>query len=285
MKLTNSGEVAVFAQPLNQFQPSKSAYECVAFGCADINFCGAPGGQAGQADQIITLAEAWYAKLTGSNDASNADGMSTGQEYAMLNGLGLRYEALSGDLIEETHSALERGLPVLICGAESSFFDVGLGRVPYAWQPSGNHCIVASGQAGDDFLVRDYANSEFFGYCRQYSTAKMQLVSATAVYPHWMPAPEPTAPAAQLLQAAAYWSSTAHLFGGQALPYDTGIAKSWLAQYEAGKVWGPPVTGEISRDLAGNALTDWSGNQIIAQHFTGGRAEDHAGTIRWYGHP
>lgn len=284
-----SSEVASFVQSLDQFQPGKSGYMCVAYGCADINFCGQPGGQpAGQADQIIALAESWYAKETGSNDASNSAGMTTGQEYTMLAGLGLHYEALSGDLIAQTRAALEKGLPVLICGAESGFYDVGLGKVPYAWPPSGNHCIIASGLVGNDFLVRDYANSEFFGYCRQYSAAKMQLVSATAVWPHWMPKPPPTpptAPAAQLLQAAAYWSSTAHLFGGQAPAYGTGIASSWLAEYKAGRVWGPPISSEISKDLAGNALTNWDGASIVAQMFAWGRAEDNKGIITWYGPP
>ena len=37
------------------------------------------------------------------------------------------------------------GYPVLICGVEASFFDVGMGKVPYPWTPAGNHCIVACG--------------------------------------------------------------------------------------------------------------------------------------------
>jgi hypothetical protein len=181
-----SQEVASFTAPLDQFQPGKSAYECVAFGCADINFCGPPGGSpTGNATQIIGLAEYWYARETGSNDSSNTAGMSSGQEYAVLNGLGLRFHPLGGDLLAATRNALAQGLPVLLCGAETGFFDVALGRVPYAWTPSGNHCIVASGLAGNNLYVRDYANSEFFGYRREYDAAKMRLVSATAVEPHW----------------------------------------------------------------------------------------------------
>lgn len=183
-----AAEVASFVAPLDQFQPGHSAYECVAFGCADIYYSGPPAGQpAGNAAQIVNLAEQWYAKEEGSNDSSNTRGMSLGAEYAVLEGLQLHYEPLSGDLLTATREALGRGLPVLICGAEASFFDVVLGRCPYAWQPAGNHCIVATGIApGGDLYVRDYANSEFFGYRRVYSAARMQLISATAVWPRWM---------------------------------------------------------------------------------------------------
>ena len=179
-------EIASFVAPLDQFQPGKSAYECVAFGCADINFCGPPGGQpTGNAAQIIGQAEYWYAREEGSNAASNTNGMSDGAEYAVLNGMNLRFHPLGGDLLAATRAALAQGLPVLICGAETGFFDIALGRVPYAWTPSGNHCIVASGVVGNNLYVRDYANSEFFGYRREYDAARMRLVSATAVEPHW----------------------------------------------------------------------------------------------------
>lgn len=187
MDLASSGEVASFVAPLDQFQPGKSAYECVAFGCADLYYSGPPAGQpAGSAAQIISVAESWYARETGSNDASNTAGMSDRQEYDVLNHLGLKFEPLSGDLLAGTRAALARGLPVLICGAEVGFFDVDLGRVPYLWSPSGNHCIIASGLMGNNLLVRDYANSEFFGYRRVYNAARMNLVSATVVWPRWM---------------------------------------------------------------------------------------------------
>ncbi len=181
-------EVASFVAPLDQFQAGKSVDMCVAFGCADIYFSADPSSTpTASAGQIVGLAETWYAREEGSDASSNTNGMSAPAEYAMLEGLGLHYQGLSGDLIAATRDALGRGLPVLICGAEAGFFDVALGGVPYAWSPIYNHCIVASGLAPNgNFYVRDYANSEFFGYRRVYSASAMRLVSATAVTPRWM---------------------------------------------------------------------------------------------------
>lgn len=180
-------EVAGFIAPLDQFQAGKSVDMCVAFGCADIFYSSEPtSNPTATAGQIVGLAEQWYAREEGSDGAGNTNGMSIGAEYAMLDGLNLHYEALSGDLVAATREALARGLPVLITGAEAGFFDVTLGRVPYAWPPIYNHCIVASGLASNgNFYVRDYANSEFFGYRRVYSASAMRLISATAVWPRW----------------------------------------------------------------------------------------------------
>lgn len=91
-------------------------------------------------------------------------------------------------------------------------------------------------------------------------------------------------------QALAYWNSTtaggippggnapvvAGIFpAGFAPGYNTGIAKSWQAEYQAGRTWGPPLSYEF-------ATVDWNGAPIVAQMFAGGRAEFSNGVCRWY---
>src|SRR5258708_40146865 len=78
----------------------------------------------------------------------------------------------------------------MLCGAETGMYDIGLGDiVPYAWTPTGNHCIVVSGvDANGNFLVHDCASIAPSGVRpgpRTYDASKLQIVSATAVIPPW----------------------------------------------------------------------------------------------------
>src|SRR5437016_3400318 len=109
--LNSHGEVSDFLD-VSQFIPGKSAYECVSYGGAIIKYCGAPGaGSIGSVLQASNLAQFWYGKETGSTDASNASGMSLQQEYDMLKGMGLSYQALDVS-VQAVKDALSQGLPV-----------------------------------------------------------------------------------------------------------------------------------------------------------------------------
>jgi N-acetyl-anhydromuramyl-L-alanine amidase AmpD len=71
------------------------------------------------------------------------------------------------------------------------------------------------------------------------------------------------------------WNSTAHLFGGRPLPYNTGIAKAWQSIYLSGKNMPAPTTAEF-------ASVDWSGNPITVQLFSTIRCEWVNGQAHWY---
>lgn len=185
--LNSKGEIADFVD-VSQFIPGRSAYECVAYSAALIYYAGLPGhGPTGTALQASNLAQYWYGREEGSNLASNTNGMSLDALYNMLQGMGLTYQPLDAD-ISTIHNAFEfGGVPIMLCGAETGMYDLGLGdRVPYAWTPTGNHCIVISGVRSDgNLLVHDCANVSSAGVRpgpRVYDASKLQIVSATAVH-------------------------------------------------------------------------------------------------------
>ncbi len=197
MNVSASGEVAAFVD-VSQFEVGRSAYECVAFAAALCEYMGAPGGRpAGLPAQVAASAESWYGRLTGSTVPSNMLGVSLEQLHVMLSGMDLRWNnlAISGNSnhasdIALVKASLAAGKPVLICGAETGFYDIALGdRVPYAWTPTGNHAIVATGLASDgNLLVRDTANIGPQGVRpgpRRYDVSKMFLVSGTEIIPAW----------------------------------------------------------------------------------------------------
>ena len=73
------------------------------------------------------------------------------------------------------------------------------------------------------------------------------------------------------------WNSTAFLFGGTALPYNTGIAQSWHNIYVNQQTNMPPPT---TREFAS---VDWNGNPIIVQFFGTVRCEwDTSAHAHWY---
>jgi len=95
--------------------------------------------------------------------------------------------------------------------------------------------------------------------------------------------------ASQKIQAEDYWNATtageipvggnapvtAGIFpAGHAPSYQTGIAQSWQSEYQAGHVWGPPLSYEF-------ASVTWDGKAIVAQMFAGGRCE-WDGSAHWY---
>jgi hypothetical protein len=192
------GEVATFVD-VSQFETGESAFECVAFSAALCKYMGAPDGEpTGSPEDVDQLADLWYGKLTGNIDPSNTFGMSLDQLHSMLDGIGLHWRDLAIDAnsahesdIANVKASLLAGKPVLICGHEDSFYDMDLGdKVPYAWTPTGNHCIVATGIASDgNLLVRDMANVGPHGLRpgpRRYDINHMFLISGTEIEPYWL---------------------------------------------------------------------------------------------------
>jgi hypothetical protein len=197
MLLSRSGEVATFVE-ISQFEPGESAFECVAFAATLCKYMGVPDGRpAGGPEEVDRAADYWYGRLTGGIAAANTAGMSLEQLHIMLDGLGLRWRNLPIDAnsahasdIDQVKASLGCGRPVIICGSETGFHDLALGdRVPYSWQPSGNHAIVASGIASDgNLLVRDMANVGPHGLRpapRHYDVSAMFLISGTEIIPPW----------------------------------------------------------------------------------------------------
>lgn len=296
VQLNNAGEVADFVNE-SQFELGESAFECVAFSAALIKYAGEPGhGPTGTGEQIDQLADQWYSKEEGSAAVSNMNGMSLDAEYNMLGGMGLKFHALPisdssqpADDLTNVKAWLRLGYPVMICGAEAGFFDLAMGDVvPYAWPPSGNHCIVACGIASDgNLLVRDTASIAPMGVRpgpRHYDAGRMHLVSGTAVEVSWLPSlPANFNPLAQEAnphmdtQAQDVWNMFLKGIGQQPLSYVTGIARSWQQNYlhlNAGSPLGPETS-----------TVDWNGVAIQYQLFSGGvHAEystvDHK--VRWY---
>jgi len=192
VQLNSRGEVADFWD-VNQFQSGRSAFECCAYAASLCKYCGEPGhGPSGTVLEASNQAQYFYGLEEGSNLASNTNGMSLQALYNMLQGMRLSSH-VSPPTLQYVKAWLGVGYPVLICGAETGMYDIGLGDVvPYSWEPTGNHCIVASGIAPDgNLLVHDTANIGPTGVRpgpRIYDAAKLQLVSATAIAVPWLPA-------------------------------------------------------------------------------------------------
>jgi len=266
-------EVASFVQPFNQFLPAGqvSVYRCVEAGIADIYYSGPPGkAPAGTVAEVEALESSLYTTVVGPDVPSDVNGTTLPEEYAALTKVNPPLKFLVLNTIDDVkHASQNLRLPILFCGPESGMFDVGLGRVPYAWQPSGNHCIVISDYlANGNVIVRDYANSEFFGYAREYKLTQ-GMVSATAVYPRWF-VTNPGSDPAFLLNL---WSATA-LFIGGVPDYNTGIAETWKRDVSQGLWRGAPLMHE--------GKTIWKGKQVPWQLFTAGFYTDEGGVHYWH---
>jgi hypothetical protein len=185
----------------DQFVPGHSAYECGYYAVAMVTSM-APVGKSPvkSPGQISADAQSWYAAdHGGDNSAANQDGMSLEQLYNLLNRLGIKYEPLTS--IDQIRQAVGvRGHPVIFAGAETGFFDLGLGgRIPYPWTPQGNHVIVITGLDGGNFLVRDSANIAPPNILRPgprvYDASKLQPVSITEIIPPFATSPAFNVPA------------------------------------------------------------------------------------------
>ena len=195
--VSSHGEIADF-QDVDQFQPGKSEFECGFFAVAIVkamNEVGKPPVQSVAA--MISEAETWYAQYNDDNSASNDAGMGLQQLYDLIVQVGLHFQAIEID-IDLIRAWIRAGYPVIVTGAETGMYDLGLGDVvPYPWRPAGNHIIVLTGVTRNgDFLVRDSANcTDLFDPTslrpgpRTYDPHWMQLISATVVVPPWLPRP------------------------------------------------------------------------------------------------
>jgi hypothetical protein len=195
---TSGGENAVFIDNIDQLEAGETEDACVAFSASNVWHSVQPGkSNPYSAEDVDQMADNWYTKLTGSID--NSDGMSVPQLQEMLRGMGLSFEEipLSHNVSDDdkVRQALKDGKLVIICAAESSFFDLEIGRAPYSWntQPF-NHCIVGSGLItsgpyANNIWVRDTV-AVSGGYPpstrRPYDIGKMQYVSLHAVIPSWL---------------------------------------------------------------------------------------------------
>ena len=195
--LSPGGEVANFLD-VNQFQPGRTQFACGFFACAIVKAMAQVGYRPAQtAQEMIAEAESWYAQYDGDNSINNMDGMSLQQLYDLLVQIGLHFQAASLDN-ETLRAWLRLGYPVIVAGAENSFYDMELGdTIPYPWHPSGSHIIVLTGvDPNGNFLVRDSANvGDLYNVNslrpgpRHYNAEKLRLVSATVVVPSWLPRP------------------------------------------------------------------------------------------------
>lgn len=261
VQLNSKGEIGDFLD-VNQFIPSRSAYECVAYSAALIKYAGEPGhGPSGTALQASNLAQFWYGKEEGSNLASNTNGMSLDAMYNMLDGMGLQYGKLNMfSVLNGIKTCLELGEPVLLCGHEDSMYDLDLGdRVPYSWTPTGNHAIVVSGVASDgNLLVHDCANIAPTGVRtgpRRYDASKLQIVSATAIKPTWevqivIDINSPGVANYFTQTAPGWWQcKNGKLLHGEILAFYTKVGGYGLCGVSD---LGLPVSNEIALDAKGN---------------------------------
>lgn len=195
--LTNSGEIATF-RDVDQFQPAKTQFACGFFSCALIKAM-APVGQtpAQTVAEMIAEAEQWYAQDNGNDAPDNTNGMTLQELYDLIVQIGLHFQASDTGILA-LRAWLRLGYPVIVAGAETGFYDLGLGDVvPYPWIPNGSHIIVLTGVTADgNFLVRDAANVTDLNNPttlrpgpRKYDAQRLQLSSATAVVPPWKPRP------------------------------------------------------------------------------------------------
>ena len=201
---TSGGENAVFIDNIDQLEPGETEDACVAFSAANVFYATQPGTTNHHTpEDVDQLADKWYVHFTGSITSSS--GLSAAQLQEMLTGMHLSWETIpitsNGNANDEVvRVALRAGKLVIICAAESSFFDLGIGRPPYNWNTKPfNHCIVASGlitsgQWAGNVWVRDTV-AVSGGYQpstrRPYDLGKMQYISLTAVTPAWLQGKKP----------------------------------------------------------------------------------------------
>ena len=195
VETTGHGEV-VAVNEADQFQAGLSQYECGFYACAIALTMAKPGQAPKQsATQIIAEAEKWYAQYNGSDSASNQNGMTTAQEYALLEQVGLHYQEIATN-ISQVIAWVKAGYPILLSVTEASVYDLALGKNPYPWTAAGNHIILVTGATDSGYLVvRDSANCTSLGDPnslrpgpRLYK-ASIQIISATVVVPPWRPRP------------------------------------------------------------------------------------------------
>lgn len=309
VKLTATREVAQFVSGADQFISGLSVEMCVAMVGSLVWHATAPGTQNNYtASDVQNLGVQWYSTETG--NSTNQNGMSLAQEQDMYTRMGLKFVALpisatsdhASDMANVTN-ALKQGYICAICGAETGFVYLNGDKVPYAWPPSGNHCIVATGiDSSGNFIVRDLASlvaadNYTPDTLQVYDNSKMDLVSGLAIIPSWLgiamvpQVPESNAnfdKEAQICwasyfnelenQVSAFAKAAKINLSGFSLsvpPINTGIYHAWYTAWKCGKQFGPALTHEY------NSVNN-QGKPIIVQEFAHARCEWSNGTARFY---
>lgn len=265
--LTASGEVAQFIDD-NQFGPGQSVDKCGPESVSMVWHSVAPGQHNPySASDVHAMAHKDYEEFIGPDVASDQGGTSNATLYKMLEAHGFKYTP-GPATIAWVKEQLAQRLIVIIGIVEASVVDNGLGASPYNWNTTGlTHVVTASGAGRPgELLVRDTANIGPEGVRpgpRHYDANKLELVSATAVYPSWIEAPKPP-PVDPDAEAIAAWNA-----GGLAkAPYVAGhgIPDSYVEQYHAGRYLGYPIGPETNNQINGVkhvlqpftcALADW----------------------------
>lgn len=202
VQLTPSGEVACFVDD-DQFHSGESVDKCGPEAVSVFWHSTAPDTpNPYTSSEIHLMAHDDYIKYLGPDVPGDHNGTSDQVLYAMLAEHNFKYQPGPVNMAW-VKEQLAQGLPVIIGITESSVHDNQVGGMPYAWNPAGlSHIIIASGagEAGE-ILVRDTANIGPQGVRpgpRHYDANRLQLLSATAVYPTWWNAtPAPPPPPAQ----------------------------------------------------------------------------------------
>ena len=206
-------------------------------------------------------------------------------------------------------TAVRAGYPVVITASEPSIHSKSLGKNPYPWQPAlgaVNHIFAVIGIDKDgDFIVADQLNS-FEPWPQIYLSGPIacswasviQLVGPDPARPWLKPIPsgdpmtwpqgfnaqdfaapapppvvQPPAPPPvdhQAQSAENEWNATA-----TGAPFDTGIAKAWLADYRNSIFHGPPLGKEFQ-------TVRWDGSPLISHCFAGARCDWHDDAPHWY---
>lgn len=289
---TTMQENAVFVSDVNQFIVGFSVEMCVAATGALIYHSTKPGSSNPYTvNDVQQMMLQYYARETGSDTSQS--GLSLAQEQDMYTRMGLKFVTLpisasslhASDMANVTN-ALKSGFLVAICGAETGFIYLNGDTVPYAWTPTGNHCIAATGlDSTGNFIVRDTASlvqADNFSpdTAQVYDNSKMNLISGLAIIPSWLASvapPVPTSNENQITQFTDIWNASAPLFHAQGLPdpaMTTGLAKEWFLYMQKYFI-GPPVTPEFNS-------VDWNGNPIIVQIYSCGMGQWDNGKARFW---
>src|SRR5258708_13578929 len=157
--LSATGEVGDFLDA-DQFQPAKTQFACGFYACAIVKAMAPVGRPPTQSvPQVIAEADQWYIQYDSDDSINNTIGMSDQQLYQLLGQISIPHQIANPDA-NTVRAWVKLGYPVVIAGAESSFYDMALGDVlPSYWFPSGNNIITITGEASDgNLLVRDTAN-------------------------------------------------------------------------------------------------------------------------------
>jgi hypothetical protein len=217
-------------------------------------------------------------------------GVSIPDMERIFHDAGLHYWEIHSD-VATISKAVRAGYPVIITANEANIrrWDGTTWAMPYDWQILANHVFPVAGLDNNgNFICYDQLSSRnpwpviYNASLIKPTYAAVVQLSFLQTIPSGDPNNWPVGFNAQqkvsvppmtdyVLQAAIdEWNS-----GILVLPFDTGIAQAWLADFRQGKFHGPPLDGE-------HALKNWSGQSIIVQRFSGSRCEWTDGNARWF---